>query len=179
MVFPQSLSLTMGYFTIHHLDGWMCMLILSLNRKIRLKTGYFSETSFNMEENSQGGQNGGGKGDVGSPTTHHQQCLHPPAQPVVPALPGQTYQNGGDDKRPVSQGICDVGRPVLVAVCHVKATVWVPNPNLHRREQVSGCLATEIWNLSLNAGRLGRVHWLWSPQKETPAVGKAGGGKQL
>lgn len=87
----------------------MCMLILSLNKKICLKTGYFSKTSLNMEENSHGGQNGGDKGDVGSPTTHHQQCLHPPAQLVVPALLSQTYQNGGDDKSPVSQGIRDVG----------------------------------------------------------------------
>ena len=58
-----------------------------------------------------------------SPATRRQQCLHPTAWLMVPPLPSETYQNGGDDKRPVSQGIRDVGRSVLVAVRHVKATV--------------------------------------------------------
>lgn len=52
---------------------------------------------------------------------------------------GEPYQNGGDDERAVGQRVRDVGGPVLVAVRHVKATVGVPDPNLHRGERVRGC----------------------------------------
>lgn len=41
--------------------------------------------------------------------THQQQCLHPTVQLMVPPLCSKTYQDGSDDKRPISQGICDVG----------------------------------------------------------------------
>lgn len=58
-----------------------------------------------------------------SPKTHHQQCLRPIEWLMVPSPPSVTYQNGGDDKSPVSQGIRDVGRSVFVAICHVKATI--------------------------------------------------------
>lgn len=58
-----------------------------------------------------------------SPVTHHQQYLQPIERLMVPSPPRVTYQNGGDNKCPVSQGVCDVGRSVFVAVCHVKATV--------------------------------------------------------
>lgn len=63
------------------------------------------------------------KATAESPATHRQQCRHPTAQLMVSPPPSETYQNGGDDKCPVSQGIRDVGRSVLIAVRHVKATV--------------------------------------------------------
>lgn len=70
-----------------------------------------------MWRKTRGAQGGGGKCARGEPRNP------PSAKPEVSPPPSEAYQNGGDDKRPVSQGIRDVGRSVLVAVRHVKATV--------------------------------------------------------
>jgi hypothetical protein len=50
------------------------------------------------------------------------------------------YQNSGDNERSVSQRICDIVGPVSVAIRHVQPTVGVPNPNLHRTQDVRGRL---------------------------------------
>lgn len=102
----------------------MCLLVLSLNQKNCLKTGYFfKKNCVPWRKTALERRAEVAKAAAESPATHHQQHLHPTARLVVSPLPSETYQNGGDDKRPVSQGIRDVGRPVLVAVRHVKATV--------------------------------------------------------
>lgn len=75
----------------------------------------------------------------------HQPCLQPAAWMRTPALPTKTYQNGCDDQRPVSQGVGDVGRPVFVAVRHVKAAVGVPDADLHRTKLVRACLSAAHW----------------------------------
>lgn len=61
------------------------------------------------------------------------------------------YQNSGNNERSVSQRIRDIVGPVSVAIRHVQPTVGVPDPNLHRTQDVRGCLllATALW---LNRG---------------------------
>lgn len=50
------------------------------------------------------------------------------------------YQNSGDNECAVSQRVRDIVGPVSVAIRHVQPTVGVPNPNLHRTQDVRGCL---------------------------------------
>lgn len=65
----------------------------------------------------------------------------------------EPYQDGGDDERAVGQGVRDVGGAVLVAVRHVKATVGVPDPNLHTGERVRAALIPQSTGSGLTSGR--------------------------